>query len=193
VVMLQSRDARALESCRAEMQQAGAALLAAMEEDPDGFAPALSPVKGALAPVTGYHDGAMDDSRFLYLGYMFEDEQDFNAFREYYTGRTSNSAPFEDAIPLSKPRAGGRNAILRLRVMGDGPDGSAWKTWYQNPSRIPMLYERSKHHAMRGAHVFFLDGHVEFIPHARTTAFPLTRGMAGGVMELDALQPETSQ
>jgi len=190
LVSLQARDAKARDACAKELQQLGSALLAQIDQ---GQGPALSPVRGNLAPENGFADGSNDDARALYLGYMLEDEEDFKAFASYYSSRTAQGLPLEDAIPLPAARADGRSAILRVRSLTERPEGSAWQNWYKDPSLIPLLIERSDRHDARGRHIVFMDGHVGFVPHARSTIFPMARSMTGGLNDLDSLQPAATQ
>lgn len=205
IVTLQAQDAKPVEVCRARMEQIAAAFMQYLDASPNGLAPPLSPRRGVLmfddvgfvpgmldpamfsSPLVDhtYPAGVVDDSQFVYLGYMIEDESDLEAFALYYAERTLRGRPLEDVIPLPNPREDGRDVILRIRKREAVPDGGAWKNWYTDAARIPVLIERMTNHDPHGSHVIFLDGHVDYRP------FPglWPRRTYRALNEIDALQP----
>ncbi|NUM56176.1 MAG: hypothetical protein HUU46_21255 [Candidatus Hydrogenedentes bacterium] len=140
-----------------------------------------------------YPDGKVDDSRFLYLGYMLEDEADGRTLASYYSAKMAKGEPLEDVIPLAKSRSDGRNALLRVQSLKDLPPGGAWNNWYRDPSRIPVFIERPEVHSGKGQHVIFLDGRAMYYPYARGNVWPLERGMMRSLSQMDESGPDTNR
>ncbi len=130
---------------------------------------ALSAVDAALlrCPSSGYEEvaGSIYGSDYYYLGYAIDDQEAMDDFVTVYreSGGTNGNLPQGDGLQ------GLHRQIPRLRM--DLPDADT----------IPILVESEGNHADQGAHVVYLDGHIDFIPYG--DKFPVTSEFYEGLNE----------
>lgn len=112
-------------------------------------------------------DGSFSlDSDYLYLGFALRSQEDMNALVK----EASNFDYDLEAFCAQFEVSGAEGAISPLRA--NLPD----------PASIPVLVEWDANHQYRGAHVAYLDGHVEFIKFGEK--FPVTQEFYDAATEL---------
>ena len=96
------------------------------------------------------------DSDYLYLGFALRDQADVDAVVEAFE---EGGSDFE-ALAARESIPGPRGDIVPLR------DDLA------DPASVPVMVEWANVHVPGGAHVLYLDGHVEYVKQG--TKFPMT-------------------
>ena len=121
------------------------------------------------------------------------DKNEGLAFLEAYRDALRNGYDFSNDLTIPYRACSGTSGKLRRLRTGIGlfyiTEIMAPATApSMNDRHIPVLIERPGHHKLQGGHVFFLDGHVEWIPYPGP--FPMTEKFIQGLI---ALEDEVSQ
>ena len=164
-----------LKSCRENIADLGAQLLdsgqgngghlppLAVEGEPFLFGgPSAADVERKLlrCPAMAYEDETeadiLLDSDYIYLGNAVRNAAEMDAYVDTYVGVEGNIARF-----LALESIPGPQGPLAPLVLG-----------LAEPERVPVLIEWSGLHNESGGHVFYLDGHVEFLEY--NSKFPMT-------------------
>ncbi len=150
------------------------------------------PADSSIALYTLEYSAVTELKSYWYLGAGVWDERSGKAYIQLYKDWLKEpggkgfldfeSVELMESNPLNQPPVN----IKRMKevhsrfYLGDPPPpymGAA-------QSQIPLLIERPGHHK-GGAHVLFMDGHVELIPYPGK--FPMTEEFISALNELDAL------
>jgi prepilin-type processing-associated H-X9-DG protein len=132
-------------------------------------------------------DQFFGDHSYFYLGYLVTNDNDMELFARAYRNAANEGSPVDTdySYPdmLDTVMEG---HLLRLR---EGIELALFKN-DSTPSgslqgQIPVLIERLGNHVPNGAHVLYMDGHVEFIEYPGK--WPMTEKTLRILNELDAL------
>lgn len=130
----------------------------------------------------------VDDSSFFYLGYELTSEAQLEAFADAYRRTIAAGEGFDKDLRVSpgKGKDGG-DILPRLGLKPPPlPEGVRRPPLPEVRGRnVPVLIERIANNRGRGAHVLFLDGHVEFISYPGR--WPMTEHCVALLEELDHL------
>jgi prepilin-type processing-associated H-X9-DG protein len=131
------------------------------------FCPQSECWRSQKGKVSGTAQQQLDDSSYVYLGYVVKNEAELETFYECYKQRVAAGLPFNEDLPAPPGRgSGGGDKLLRLRdgaekvYITDAADLAASAI---AQSEIPVFFERPGNHEPSGVNVLYLDGHVEFI------------------------------
>lgn len=103
------------------------------------------------------------DSDYIYLGYAIRNAVEMDAYIDAYAGVEGDLARFVALESIKGP-----NGDLVPLTMG-----------MPNPGRVPVLIEWNGFHNATGGHVYYLDGHVEFLQF--DSQFPMTDRFFSGI------------
>ncbi len=126
-----------------------------------------------------------DDWSWLYLGYEIRNDEQMQAFADIYKARVGTGAGFDEDVPSAAfPDGLMRRLNLRMPELEPGSKRLPLPSELGRAD-VPVLISRVEHNGYRGAHVLFLDGHVEFIEYPGR--WPMTRKTVALLNELDGM------
>jgi prepilin-type processing-associated H-X9-DG protein len=139
-------------------------------------------------------DKTVDDSSFFYLGYRITNDQEMAAFASAYRNIVASGGNFEEDIVV--PGGNGANGDLVIPRLNTRPptlpENATRPPLPQNTARrIPIMIERIRNNRGKGAHVLYMDGHVEYLEYPGR--WPMTRTTVELLDELDRLGNQGSQ
>ncbi len=171
----QAWGAGTLKSCEENISVLGAQLLAVGERNQGNLPPLATEGEPFLfggpsvseldrtrlrCPAMAYEGESVEDilldSDYIYLGSAVRNAVEMEAYVDAYVGVDGDVARFLALESIAGPQ--GPLAPLALGL--------------PEPERIPLLIEWSGLHNASGGHVFYLDGHVEFLEY--DSQFPMT-------------------
>ncbi len=171
-----------LKSCRENIAALGAQLLDTAQQN-QGYFPALALEGGSFlfggpsavavdrtrlrCPAMAYEGETaadiLEDSDYIYLGYAVRNAVEMDAYVDAYVGVAGDVARFQALGSIPGPQGPLAPLVIGLA----------------EPERVPVLIEWSGLHNESGGHVYYLDGHVEFLEH--DSRFPMTDRFFEGV------------
>ena len=139
-------------------------------------------------------DKTVDDSSFFYLGYKITNDQEMTAFASAYRNMIASGEGFEKDIVV--PGGNGSNGDLVIPRLNTRPpklpENATRPPLPQNTAaKIPIMIERIRNNRGKGAHVLYMDGHVEYLEYPGR--WPMTKTTVDLLDELDRLGNQGSQ
>ncbi|MCC6156111.1 MAG: hypothetical protein IT367_20265, partial [Candidatus Hydrogenedentes bacterium] len=129
----------------------------------------------------------MDDTHYIYFGYIMTTDADVQAFAQAYSSESGSGGDFSTNLPVTTSYG---NSLIRLQYGGLNSLHQPAEE-FVGDHEIPVMMEwPGQHEGLTGGHVLYLDGHAEFLEYPGK--FPMTEATVSAFDSIAGWQRTTA-